>query len=309
MSDEVVGERSNDGLLDGVSTALQRAGRKFELSELRFLGAGFSVSVVRAGPDLVVRVPGTEDAAARGRRMAEVLGALPELPARVPEVVEVLPAQESLEHGALVHVWLPGEPVSAGLVRSHGSALAGETAQFLAALHAVDSPKLEAVLRRTPAEVGLRRSVEEAELWPPDPVVELVAGRLAGPEVAAFGRWRAEYRDWIAEVGRPVALHGDFWHGNLVAREGRLAAVVDWEDARLGDRAADLCGLWCLGAEFGAAVLSRYAELTGIDSGALGWGVAVNRVRRELRGVEWSVRHDDADELEASIVKVRAALG
>lgn len=302
-----MGERAVDGLLAGVGAALERAGRTFEPSELTFLGAGFSVSVVRAGPDLVVRVPDTGDAAGRGLRMVEVLGALPELPARVPEVVEVLPAQESLEHGALVHRWLPGEQVSAGLVRSRGPALAGETARFLAALHAVDSPELEAVLRRVPAEAG--PGGQETELWPPDPVVELVAGRLAGPEAAAFRRWRAEYRDWLAGPGRPVALHGDFWHGNLVARDGGLAAVVDWEDARLGDPAADLCGLWYLGAEFGAAVLRGYAELTGVDSAALGRGVAVNRVRREVRGVEWSVRHDDADELEESIAKVRAVLG
>ncbi|MGY0231819.1 phosphotransferase family protein [Longispora urticae] len=302
-----MGQRPDDGRLAGVSAALERVGRKFELSELRFLGAGFSVSVVRAGPDLVVRVPSTADAAERGRRMVDVLGALPELPARVPEVVEVLPARESLEHGALVHVWLPGEPVSAGLVRSRGPALARETARFLAALHAVDSPKLEAVLRRAPGEVGPGEG--ESELWPPDPVVELVAGRLAGPEAAAFGRWRDGYGDWIAGLGRPVVLHGDFWHGNLVARDGRLAAVVDWEDARLGDRAADLCGLWYLGAEFGAAVLRDYTELTGVDSAALGRGVTVHRVRRELRGVEWSVRHDDADELEESLAKVRAALG
>lgn len=35
-------------------------------------------------------------------------------------------------------------------------------------------------------------------------------------------------------------LHGDFWPGNLIWREGRLAGVVDWEDAEIGDPLSDL---------------------------------------------------------------------
>ena len=35
-------------------------------------------------------------------------------------------------------------------------------------------------------------------------------------------------------------LHGDFWPGNLLWQNGNLAAVIDWEDAALGDPLADL---------------------------------------------------------------------
>lgn len=41
-------------------------------------------------------------------------------------------------------------------------------------------------------------------------------------------------------VGTPVLLHGDFWPQNLIWRDGRIAAILDWEDAALGDPLSDL---------------------------------------------------------------------
>lgn len=54
-------------------------------------------------------------------------------------------------------------------------------------------------------------------------------------------------------------LHGDFWLGNLLWRGERLAAIIDWEDAMVGDPLADLGKsrlemLWALGEE----ALDRY---------------------------------------------------
>lgn len=49
-------------------------------------------------------------------------------------------------------------------------------------------------------------------------------------------------------------LHGDFWPGNTLWKEGQLLAVIDWEDAALGDPLADLANarleiLWAFGME------------------------------------------------------------
>ena len=40
-------------------------------------------------------------------------------------------------------------------------------------------------------------------------------------------------------LNKPALLHGDFWPGNILWKDGKLTAVVDWEDARLGDPLAD----------------------------------------------------------------------
>lgn len=37
-------------------------------------------------------------------------------------------------------------------------------------------------------------------------------------------------------------LHGDFWPGNMLWEDGQLVAVIDWEDASIGDPLSDLAG-------------------------------------------------------------------
>lgn len=65
-------------------------------------------------------------------------------------------------------------------------------------------------------------------------------------------------------------LHGDYWPGNLLWQDGKLAAVVDWEDARVGDPLADLAItrldlLWIVGQEAMQAFTRRYLALAPVD--------------------------------------------
>lgn len=93
-----------------------------------------------------------------------------------------------------------------------------------------------------------------------------------------------EYRD------RPVLLHGDFWTGNLLWRQGRLVAILDWEDAALGDPASDVAGsrlelLW----KFGPAAMERftrsYAREHPLDPGRLPlWEVYVGAAAARYMG-------------------------
>lgn len=69
---------------------------------------------------------------------------------------------------------------------------------------------------------------------------------------------------------RSVALHGDFWPGNLLWREGALVAVLDWEDAAQGDPLADLAIArldltFVAGAEAASAFTARYASRVAVD--------------------------------------------
>jgi aminoglycoside phosphotransferase (APT) family kinase protein len=65
---------------------------------------------------------------------------------------------------------------------------------------------------------------------------------------------------------RPVLLHGDFWPGNMLWRDEQLVAVLDWEDAALGDPLADVANarlelLWARGAEAKDEFTRRYRAL------------------------------------------------
>ncbi len=95
-------------------------------------------------------------------------------------------------------------------------------------------------------------------------------------------------------VDSPSLLHGDFWPGNLMWRDDQLVAILDWEDAALGDPMSDLAGarielLW----EFGEAPMnsftSLYAELRHVNTWRLSlWEVFVGLATLRFMG-EWGL--------------------
>lgn len=137
-----------------------------------------------------------------------------------------------------------------------------EMAQFLARLHALDPGALR--LPGLPARE--------------DPVQGALEYLPAGGEAIPLREAVAAYR---VQAPRASLLHGDFWPGNVLWAEGRLAAVVDWEDAAIGPAASDVaCCRAELNALFGEAAArsftSCYAALAaeGLPDLAL-WDVYV----------------------------------
>jgi aminoglycoside phosphotransferase (APT) family kinase protein len=64
-------------------------------------------------------------------------------------------------------------------------------------------------------------------------------------------------------------LHGDYWPGNLLWRGGKLVAVLDWEEAEVGDPLADVAVsrldiLWAFGEEAMDTFTQCYREQTRI---------------------------------------------
>jgi aminoglycoside phosphotransferase (APT) family kinase protein len=58
----------------------------------------------------------------------------------------------------------------------------------------------------------------------------------------------------LPHLNPSALLHGDFWPGNILWRDGGLVGVIDWEDAVLGDPLSDLGSsrleiLWAFGIE------------------------------------------------------------
>jgi aminoglycoside phosphotransferase (APT) family kinase protein len=76
----------------------------------------------------------------------------------------------------------------------------------------------------------------------------------------------------VPQVNESVLLHGDFWLGNILWREGVLTAVIDWEDAAYGDPLADLAitrleMLWMFDLQTMHNFTAHYQTLTDIDYG------------------------------------------
>lgn len=74
----------------------------------------------------------------------------------------------------------------------------------------------------------------------------------------------------LPQRNRPALLHGDFWPGNLLWRQGQIVAIVDWEDAATGDPLTDVVNarlelLWAFGIDAMHHFTSLYQSMTALD--------------------------------------------
>lgn len=90
--------------------------------------------------------------------------------------------------------------------------------------------------------------------------------------------------------GVPVLLHGDFWSQNLIWNGSRIAAILDWEDAALGDPLSDLaCAILELKYLYDDAEVDRfqaaYGHHTEVDPRRLAlWQVHVASAAQHYMG-------------------------
>jgi aminoglycoside phosphotransferase (APT) family kinase protein len=90
-----------------------------------------------------------------------------------------------------------------------------------------------------------------------------------------------------------VLLHGDFWPGNLLWRDGQLVGVIDWEDAELGDPLADVANtrleiLWAFGIDAMHRFTHHYALMTSIDFTNLPYWDLCAALRPAFKIAEWA---------------------
>jgi aminoglycoside phosphotransferase (APT) family kinase protein len=132
-----------------------------------------------------------------------------------------------------------------------------QLATHLASIHALDCsnselsflPRLEEVYAKT--------------LQEPPPALDEVFGeaRIRATLTAAWP---------LPQRNPSVLLHGDFWPGNTLWRDGQLVAVIDWEDAKVGDPLADVANsrlelLWAFGIKAMQRFTDHYRSIASID--------------------------------------------
>lgn len=93
----------------------------------------------------------------------------------------------------------------------------------------------------------LGRALAAVHAVPTERLAELpsVFDRSGGSQEILGGPLAAEVRSrWSQVVASPEVLtHGDYWSGNVLWRDGRLAGIVDWSGGARGPRGSDLG--WC----------------------------------------------------------------
>ncbi len=74
----------------------------------------------------------------------------------------------------------------------------------------------------------------------------------------------------LRQKNKAALLHGDFWPGNSLWRDGKLVAVIDWEDAEIGDPLIDLAKSrseigWIFGVDAMNNFTTHYQSMMSID--------------------------------------------
>ncbi|WP_432995521.1 aminoglycoside phosphotransferase family protein [Dactylosporangium sp. CA-233914] len=191
---------------------------------------GTDNAIYRLGDAYSVRLPRIPAALGQvelERRWLPVLA--PHLPAEVPEPVAVGAPALEYPHPWAVYRWIEGtNPVTP-------DGLAAPLAAFVAALRRIDTAG------GPPAGPGGRGgSLRGRDMtgW-----IAQLAGEYDPALLSAV--YEAD-RSAPAWDGPPVWVHGDLHAGNLLVRDGGLAAVLDWSCLAVGDPAVDLLPAWLL---------------------------------------------------------------
>ena len=192
----------------------------------------------RLGDTLVVRLPSAGGYAAQVDKENRWL---PLLAPRLPLPVPVPVARGAPGHGYpwswSVYRWINGQPATMGRV-SDLSEFATTLAVFLSALQSIDPadgppPGPHNFWRGGPLTTYAEETLR---------AVDTLAGEI--PREAVLAAWRdAAAARW---PGEPSWLHGDVAAGNLLVRDGRLAAVIDFGSCAVGDSACDVVIAWTL---------------------------------------------------------------
>ena len=249
-----MGETSDSAeLRAGLARALARTGLPPPEGLTRLTGgatmeswrfqAGDGAYVLRRAPSLAFMAdrPFGHDTEAAIIRAAHGAGVT------APEVVVELAPEDAIGSGFVMRA-LPGTPdPGAILAMERPGELLSQCARDLARIHALDAEALPADIPEmdyAEALEGLR--VQFAEAGGDRPIIALGL------------KWLGDHLPARAE---PVLVHGDYRLGNILAEDGALTGVLDWELAHRGDRHEDLA--------FACMTVWRFAR---IDRPALGLG-------------------------------------
>lgn len=217
--------------------------------------AGTECVLYRLGHDLVIRLPRRP-----GERLDELLtqGVLARLAPFLPVPIPALIAegQPTADYPASWGVlrWLEGDTPVEGHLTEPGL-LAADLAAFLRALWRADVSKAD--LAESPAAYRGGPLADQHEFTLD--AIERAHGLIDTDAARSIWDHAMQLPPWD---GPETWIHADMMPGNVLTRDGRLAAVIDFAAAGLGDRSLDLIVAWMLLPDH---VRPAFRRATGVD--------------------------------------------
>ena len=197
---------------------------------------GWDNRTFRLGTTMSVRLPSAEWYVAQVEKEHRWLPLLaPQLPLVIPTpLVQVAPGA-GFPFPWSVYTWIDGDLATDTSVDDDVT-FARDLADFLLALHAIDTtdgPKAGTPSQRRGARVTIWDHQTRDTIADLGNAVDGVA-LLVAWDAACTSEWSRP----------PVWVHGDVAPSNLLVRDGRLAAVLDFGCSAVGDPACDLVMAW-----------------------------------------------------------------
>jgi aminoglycoside phosphotransferase (APT) family kinase protein len=190
------------------------------------------------GAGMLVRLPSASEyalAVDKEHRWLPVLA--PQLPLPIPVPLAKGVSGAGYPYSWSVYQWLGGEPASASCLADPGR-FAVDLAGFLAALRSIDPADGPRPGKHNWFRGGTLRTYERQ--------VQNALAELDGHIDAGLAReiWNSALdARWD---GAEAWFHGDVAAGNLLLRDGQLAAVIDFGTCGVGDPACDLAIAWTM---------------------------------------------------------------
>ena len=233
---------------------------------------GTDNALYRLGADMLVRLPRIDWALGQVHKEHEWLPKLaPFLPLEVPVPLAKGTPDSGYPWHWSIYRWIDGENMSIDSAKSPRQA-AVDLAGFVRALQQVDSaegppPQNPDSSRGIPL---IRRDADVRNA--------LSALANAVDPAAGIAVWESAVRapEW---KGSPVWIHGDLQSGNLLFREGKLRAVIDFGCLAVGDPASDVMAAWLF---LSKDTRGQFREALQVDDDtwarARGWALSVGLI-------------------------------
>jgi aminoglycoside phosphotransferase (APT) family kinase protein len=227
---------------------------------------GWDNRTFRLGSELTIRLPSGDWYAQQVDKEQRWLPVLaPRLPLPIPAPVARGQPDAGYPYPWSVYRWLDGELASKARIDDL-PLFATTLARFLNALRSVDPTGGPEPGEHNFHRGGPLATYEHETLR----AIDALAGEIPRADVervwadAMAGPWERH----------PVWFHGDVAGGNLLVRDGRLAAVIDFGSSGVGDPACDTVIAWTL---LSGAARARFRAELDVDaatwSRGRGWGL------------------------------------
>ena len=195
---------------------------------------GTDNALYRLGKDMVVRLPRrARDELTLEKELEWLPRLAPHLPLAIPEPLASAGPAEGYPFTWAVYRWLEGDPAT--------KVPPEDLAAFILALEAIDPPGGPApgdhnVWRGEPIRNRDERVRES---------IEKLHGEIDAAAATAAWEQALAVPDWD---GPPLWIHGDLDRRNVLVRDGRVSAVIDFGCLGVGDPATDVMAAWKRGA-------------------------------------------------------------